>query len=94
MKIFKTNFKPQASKKTAIFGNLQRETFDHKNQSDYIKKFSKGLTRELVEFISQNNPATERYGALCRGNIVFGEECYATGFVTNLQRVIGQHLKY
>jgi len=40
--------------KKAIFAGLKRETFDHKNQSDYIKRFRKGLTRELVEFISKD----------------------------------------
>mgnify|MGYP002725554399 CR=1 FL=1 len=37
-----------------IFANLNRDTFDHKNKSDYIKKFKKGLSKELVEYISKD----------------------------------------
>ncbi len=37
-----------------IFSDLSRETFDHKNQSDYIKKFRKGLSKDLIEFISKD----------------------------------------
>lgn len=44
----------QSVNKKPIFAGLSRSTFDHKNQSDYIKKFRKGLTRELVEFISRD----------------------------------------
>jgi Fe-S cluster assembly protein SufB len=41
------------------FENLNRETFDHHDPSGYMKKFRKGLSRELVEAISQdkNEPA-------------------------------------
>jgi len=37
-----------------IFSGLSRDVFDHKNKSDYIKKFRKGLNRELVEYISKD----------------------------------------
>jgi Fe-S cluster assembly protein SufB len=36
------------------FENLNRETFDHQDPSAYMKKFSKGITRELVEVISKD----------------------------------------
>ncbi|MCK5611703.1 Fe-S cluster assembly protein SufB [Candidatus Pacearchaeota archaeon] len=37
-----------------MFAGLSREIFDSKNNQDYIKKFSKGINRELVEFISKD----------------------------------------
>jgi len=46
--------KKKAQKKEPIFANLSRDTFDHKNPSDYMKKFSKGITRELAEYISKD----------------------------------------
>jgi Fe-S cluster assembly protein SufB len=51
-----TQTKPQATK--PIFADLNRSAFEHKNKSDYIKRFRKGLTRELVEYISadKNEP--------------------------------------
>jgi len=41
-----------------IFSELNQSTFGHKNKSDYIKKFRKGLTEDLVRFISydKNEP--------------------------------------
>jgi len=48
-----TRQKPSATHKP-IFAKLTRDVFDHKNQSDYIRKFRKGLTRELVEYISKD----------------------------------------
>ncbi|EKD79607.1 MAG: hypothetical protein ACD_41C00026G0002 [uncultured bacterium] len=36
----------------AIFSGLNRDTFDHKNQSDYTKQATRGLSEELVRKIS------------------------------------------
>src|SRR3990167_1292844 len=38
--------------KNAIFSGLNRDTFDHKNQSDYTKQATRGLSEELVRKIS------------------------------------------
>lgn len=42
-----------------IFAGLNRDTFDHQNPSEYIKKFKKGITRELVEYISKDKNEPE-----------------------------------
>jgi len=53
-----TNNQLQFKDNKPIFADLNRAVFDHKNRSDYVKKFRKGLTRELVEYISadKNEP--------------------------------------
>ncbi len=52
--------KPSAkSSATTPFENLNRETFDHHDPSSYMKKFRKGLTRELVEAISKDKDEPE-----------------------------------
>ena len=45
---------PQKTVETtnAIFAGLNRDTFDHKNQSDYTKQASRGLSEALVRKIS------------------------------------------
>jgi Fe-S cluster assembly protein SufB len=47
----KSDIKPSSP---TPFDHLTRETFDHHDPSGYMKKFSKGLTRELVEVISKD----------------------------------------
>jgi Fe-S cluster assembly scaffold protein SufB len=44
--------------KDLIFEDLDRDTFDHKNESEYQKKFAKGLSEEVVRAISadKNEP--------------------------------------
>ena len=42
-----------------IFASLSRDTFDHANPSDYMKKFSKGLSAELVSLISKDKDEPE-----------------------------------
>lgn len=44
--------------KKHIFENLDRDTFDHRNESDYAKKATRGLSEELVRKISaaKNEP--------------------------------------
>ncbi len=37
-----------------IFAGLDRDTFDHADPAEYMKKFSKGISRELVEAISKD----------------------------------------
>ncbi len=44
----------QSEDKDGIFASLNHDAFDHKNPSEYIKKFSKGINRELVEHISKD----------------------------------------
>ncbi len=44
----------QLKQSKPIFQDLNRSTFDYKNKSDYIKQFKKGLTKELVEYISKD----------------------------------------
>lgn len=59
MKTSSKTFKPQVTDTTAIFAGITRATFDSKNQSDYMKKFSKGISRELVEAISKDKNEPE-----------------------------------
>lgn len=40
------------SEDKAIFGDLNRDTFDHRNNDDYAKKATRGLSEELVRKIS------------------------------------------
>jgi Fe-S cluster assembly protein SufB len=58
MKAIQPTTSTQTKSDKPIFGDLNRAVFDHKNQSDYIKKFRKGITSELVEYISadKNEP--------------------------------------
>lgn len=42
-----------------LFSELNRDTFDHKNQSDYISRFGKGISKELVEVISKDKNEPE-----------------------------------
>ncbi|QQR84252.1 Fe-S cluster assembly protein SufB [Candidatus Peregrinibacteria bacterium] len=46
------------SEDKAIFGDLNRDTFDHQDPADYMKKFRKGISEELVRHISadKNEP--------------------------------------
>lgn len=46
--------KSSTPKEEGIFAGLNRETFDKSDPSDYMKKFSKGISRELVELISKD----------------------------------------
>lgn len=46
-------------KKEDIFASLNRETFDTANESEYIKKFSRGLSEELIYQISQEKNEPE-----------------------------------
>jgi Fe-S cluster assembly protein SufB len=43
----------------AIFAGLNRDTFDQKDPSDYMQKFSKGLSPELVRVISKDKSEPE-----------------------------------
>ncbi|PIZ73225.1 Fe-S cluster assembly protein SufB [Candidatus Peregrinibacteria bacterium CG_4_10_14_0_2_um_filter_43_11] len=43
-----------SKRKGAIFSDLDRLAFDHQDPSDYMKKFSKGVNRELIEMISSD----------------------------------------
>ncbi len=47
------------AKNTEIFGGLNRDTFDHADPADYMKRFSKGLTEELVRLISNDKEEPE-----------------------------------
>lgn len=46
--------KSKTVKNDGVFANLNRDVFDRANPSDYLKKFRKGLSRELIEFISRD----------------------------------------
>ena len=47
------------SEDNPIFEGLNRETFDHKNESSYQAKYGKGLTEELVRKISADKEEPE-----------------------------------
>lgn len=50
----KTQEKSQNGKeKKGIFSDLDRKTFDTANESEYMKKFSRGLSEELIRKISE-----------------------------------------
>jgi Fe-S cluster assembly protein SufB len=44
----------EQKQENGIFAGLDRDTFDHQDPSEYMKKFSKGISRELVELISKD----------------------------------------
>ena len=51
----KTQTTPQdIAEAEGIFASLNRGTFDHADPSEYIKKFKKGITAELVAYISKD----------------------------------------
>ncbi|MFH0820151.1 MAG: Fe-S cluster assembly protein SufB [Candidatus Peregrinibacteria bacterium] len=50
--------KPRA-KTDPIFSKLNRDAFDHADPSDYMKRFSKGISEELVRLISRDKDEPE-----------------------------------
>lgn len=46
--------KGETRKKEGVFAGLDRDTFDHTDPAKYMKRFSKGLSEELVKFISKD----------------------------------------
>src|SRR3989338_4955620 len=51
-------------KDDGIFAGLDRDVFDHADPSEYMKKFSKGMSRELIAVISKDKNEPEWMMAL------------------------------
>ncbi len=50
---------PKSNSDEGIFADLNRETFDTANESEYMKKFSRGLSEELIRQISREKDEPE-----------------------------------
>ncbi|MCH8022769.1 MAG: Fe-S cluster assembly protein SufB [Thaumarchaeota archaeon] len=53
------NQKTQTTQEEGIFAGLNRDTFDHTDPADYMKKFKKGISSELVAYISKDKDEPE-----------------------------------
>lgn len=50
----KTAAKKSEEQKEGIFAGLNRDTFDHHDPAEYMKKFSKGISPELIQAIAED----------------------------------------